>query len=96
MERWKSILATATLLVATSGGAMAEQQPWRDRRDRDDGYSQRYERRRMENRYQRGQYGYRDHDGDRDDGYWRQRGNRNYNRHSNRGYEYGDRDRDRD
>src|SRR5205807_6862737 len=96
MKRWKWILATTAVLVAISGGAMAEEQPWRDRRDYDDGYSQRYEGRRNNDGYYRGQYGYRDRDGDRDNQrYGHQRRNRDDNRSYNHRNSH-DRDRDRD
>jgi hypothetical protein len=96
MKRWKWVLATTALLVAISGGAMAEEQHWRDRRDNDDAYSQQYERRRDNNGYYRGNYGYRDRDGDRDDqGYWRQRRDRDHDRSYYR-HHRDDRGRDHD
>ena len=76
---------------------MAEEQHGRDPGDSDAGYSQHSEQRRTDNGYYRGQYSYRDHDGDRNDQrYWRRRRNRDYNHNYNRGYNYRDRDQDRD
>src|SRR5437588_13096093 len=76
---------------------MAEEQHGRDPGDSDAGYSKHSEQRRTDNGYYRGQYSYRDHDGDRNaQRYWRRRRNRDYNHNYNHGYNYRQRDRDRE
>ena len=97
MKRLKWILATAALMIGITGGAFAEQQRWSDPRDNGRAYAQRYEGNRNYNQTYARNDGYRDRDGDRDDqGYWRQRVQRD-NRDQNRSHrDRHDRGHDRD
>ena len=68
MNRWKSVLATGTLILAITGGAFAESHDRDDRRDRDNRapYAQRYDHVRDDH----GWYARRDRD---DRGFWNHR-----------------------
>lgn len=91
MKRWKWMLATAALTVGLTGGALAEEQHWGDRRDPDGAYAQRYNR---DWNYHRN-YHRTDGYGDRDSlGNWRRERHRDYRDHDQFRRDRDDRGRD--